>query len=484
MTTSRWSGPLVARTYHRLLGLVALFAWISLARQVHVLIGARGLLPAQPFLDQLARRDAGILEAPTILRLTGAADGTLTALVAVGGALAVVQVLGRFARIAAALQAVLYLSFVIAGRTFFTFQWDALLVESLTLAALLPRDRPSPIVHTLFRFLFVKLYFESGVAKAESHLGDWLDGSAMERYYETAPIPGPLAPLLHALPAWWHHLESWAVLALELVAPIFAFLPLRRARLAAAAALAGFQIVNLSSANYGFFVLLSLPLHLFLVADDDLARAARRLQPKRLHPATTTAPLPPRRRATTIALAAFAIPYVGLSLIEALDDFVPAAEPLVAVFTPLRTKTVRLHVANTYHLFGHITTERIEPELETSVDGGATWQRHLFRYKPGDPTRWPRLVAPHQPRVDFQLWFYGLQFRYGEPAWVSALVVRACSDPSAIASLFTTPLPPRPELVRLAFERARFATNDERRTTGQVWIRTPETFSRSVECRR
>jgi len=501
------SGPLVARTYQTLLGLVALAAWISLARQVQLLIGPDGLLPAQPYLDALARNGVGLLEAPSLLRLTGASSVALGLLVALGIALAALQTLGLAARVAAALQAPLYLGFVVAGRTWFQFQWDSLLVESLTLAALLPRDRRAPVAHALLRVLFVKLYFESGIAKWQSHLHDWQDGSAMVHYYETAPLPGPLAPLLHALPVWLHRLEAWAVLALELVVPLLALVPLRRPRLVAALSLAAFQLVNLATASYGFFVLLSLALHLFLVTDADLARFGRalarlplvapslrmaaRLRRRRAEQAPTVpaTPIPTARHrvADAVLAGAFAVPWIGLSTVEALEHFAPpewtAAQRLIAFAEPTRARFAALHLANAYHLFGHITTERVEVELETSVDEGATWQRHDFRYKPGDPARWPRLAWPHQPRVDFQLWFYALQYRAVEPAWVGALVARTCRAPAVVAPLFRTPLPPSPQLVRLVFERARFATRAERKQTGLVWIRTPVTQSRVIDCR-
>src|SRR5256885_8382782 len=43
--------------------------------------------------------------------------------------------------------------------------------------------------HLLLRVLLFKLYFESGIAKWQSGLHDWHDGSAMTFYYETAPLP-------------------------------------------------------------------------------------------------------------------------------------------------------------------------------------------------------------------------------------------------------------------------------------------------------
>ena len=55
---------------------------------------------------------------------------------------------------------------------------------------------------------------------------------------------------------------------------------------------------------------------------------------------------------------------------------------------------------------GSITRERIEPTFETS--DGTSWTPLAFHYKPGPVDRPPPFVAPHQPRVDFLLWFYGL----------------------------------------------------------------------------
>src|SRR5581483_1222405 len=110
------------------------------------------------------------------------------------------------------------------------------------------------------------------------------------------------------------------------------------------------------------------------------------------------------------------IVYVLVSLGDALGNFAPDAsgEPpgarLAAVFAPFR-------VINTYHLFGSITRERIEPTFETS--DGTRWIEHDLHYKPGAPERPPPFVAPHQPRVDFQLWFYGLGAQRGVPAYVS-----------------------------------------------------------------
>ncbi|MBW2413368.1 MAG: lipase maturation factor family protein [Deltaproteobacteria bacterium] len=384
---------------------------------------------------------------------------------------------GIFPRACFALLVPLYLSYAAAGRDLLAFQWDSLLLECGLLAVFLPRDREASWIHLLFRVLLFKVYFESGLAKWQSSLGDWHDGSAMTLYYETAPLPTLLAWYAHQLPEWWHHLESRATLVLELAVP-FGVFGGRRLRLAAFFALTGFQLLNLATANYGFFVYLVLSLHLFLLDDRDLrwlpewlrrprAPAAPRRVPRRWEPA---------RRAAAIALCVF---FAVASSVQALRTFTDLprlrelTEPLQSAWEPFR-------LVNTYHLFGHITRERIEAEFQTRQ--GDTWTPHDFWYKAGPLDRAPPFVAPHQPRVDFRLWFYGLGFRRGVPRYAGTLLHRMCTDPAAVEPLFTSPLPASPEAVRIVFGRYHFTTPDEREATGAWWKRRWLAMIPEVSC--
>src|SRR5262249_17485191 len=128
-----------------------------------------------------------------------------------------------------------------------------------------------------------------------------------------------------------------------------------------------------------------------------------------------------------------------------------------------------LRVANVYHLFGHITVQRIEPQLQTWQDGA--WHEHDLWYKPGDPQRRPPYVAPHQPRVDFRLWFYGLSLERGMPGYVARLLDALCDRPERVQALFPGPLPRAPEAVRVAFYRYHFASPDEHARSGAYWTR-------------
>ena len=483
------SGPAVANLFHRLLALVLLDAWLSLGSQVRLLIGARGLLPLVDFVD--AARAEGVLSFhafPSLLTIHPS-DGVLLAGVVAGVVLALLAWLGVLPRACAALQVLLYLGYALACRSFLTFQWDNLLLEAAFLAAFLPANRPAPLVHFLFRALVFKLYFESGLAKWQSPLGDWRDGSAMTYYFQTAPLPTRLAWYAHHLPRAWHHFESRATLVLELLVPLAIFGP-RRARLTAAALFTGFQVVNAATANYGFFCHLSVCLHVFLLDDGDVARAWGALRarlpvvrwlgaPQRWCSRRSGPSLPPRLRR---ALGwAGVTGWVAASSIEALFHFgTPGAltEPLAPVLE--LSETYRL--INTYHLFAAVTRERIEPEFQVKSTDGDAWTPLVFKYKAGPVDRPPPFVAPHQPRVDFLLWFYGLSFARRQPGYVSGLIGRLCEDPGTVQQLLAEPPPHDIRYVRVAFWDYGFTSADQRRATGAWWSRHLVQTSAEIRC--
>jgi len=469
------SGPRIARLYQSLLALVSLDAWISLGSQVQLLIGSRGLLPLAPVIESLQGRETEIwLRFPTFF-LLGVSDAALNAGIVLGCVLAVATLLGFLPRLALAISAVLYLSYAVACREFTSFQWDNLLIECLVLAVFLPRHRPAPFAHLLSRLLLFKLYFESGVAKAQSQLGDWFDGSAMSYYYETAPLPAWPGWYAHQFPELWHQIESWGALGLEGLGA-FLILGPRRARLVALVGFTGFQLINLATASYGFFVLLTLALHVFLLDDrdlDTLSRFRRKFPDSKGWYARMPSVSLPRewqRVATGMAVACGLLWVVasfatGLSYFARSEGLGNALQPIIS---PIRT----FRVANTYHLFTQITRDRFEPEFQFQTQDDERWRPLDMHYKPGPVDRAPRWATPHQPRVDFLLWFYGFSFRQQTPEYVLRLLDRLCHDPGAMKSLFVEPLSRPPRAIRIEFWRYHFTTVEEGRETGAWWKRT------------
>ena len=93
-------------------------------------------------------------------------------------------------------------------------------------------------------------------------------------------------------------------------------------------------------------------------------------------------------------------------------------------------------IVNGYGLFAVMTTVRPEIVLEATEDG-ATWMEYEFKYKAGDVTRRPPWVAPHQPRLDWQMWFAALGRPEDEP-WLQILCRRLLDADRAVLNLLAT----------------------------------------------
>ena len=273
----------------------------------------------------------------------------------------------------------------------------------------------------------------------------------------------------------------------------------RKVRLFALAAFTLFQILNAATANYGFFCYLAAVLGVFLLDDADVEAARDRLA--RFVPATLrrlAAKIPHlRRRPRLRPPAGKALAIIGVaafclvSFADAYLQFGPSDSP-PALIAPALRASWRLRLVNTYHLFQSITRERIEPELQTRAEGTvegrdadeSAWTAQHFKHKAGDVARAPDFVAPHQPRVDFQLWFYGLGFQSRTPAYVSTLIERLCEAPQTVQPLFRAPLPAHPAAVRLVFWQYWFTSAAEKSATGAWWRRTRLATTRALPCPR
>ncbi|MEQ1508431.1 MAG: lipase maturation factor family protein, partial [Myxococcota bacterium] len=106
----------------------------------------------------------------------------------------------------------------------------------------------------------------------------------------------------------------------------------------------------------------------------------------------------------------------------------PAVREVLAAIAPLRT-------VNPYGLFAVMTTDRIEVVFEGSWDHGATWRELPSRYRPGPVDRVPPQVAPHMPRIDWQLWFAGLGTCRENP-WVIRWMQRVVDGSPAVLRTF------------------------------------------------
>jgi hypothetical protein len=459
------SSRVVRWLFLRALGLVYLAAFGSLSVQVRGLYGTRGIAPVRELLDgarALPPRERW-RELPTLFWLA-ASDRTLVFACGVGNLASLLLTFNIAPRLAIAVLWTVYLSFVKVGRDFLSFQWDALLLETSVHALLiappglrprLGRDEPPWPAVLLLRWLVFRLNYQSGVAKLRSGDPTWRDRTACCYHFETQPLPTRLGWRAHQLPARLKRLSSSAVLGCERYGPFLIFAP-RGPRRAGFYLLSGLQGVIAATGNYAFFNALSGALTLWMLDDQalppGLSQTARR---------SGTRARPIRRYVSgLVAALAFAASW-GQHLLRYGRRRPPAV---------IRRAIVRmgpLHSINTYGLFSVMTTHRGEITIEGS-DDGVTWLEYEFRYKPGDTHAAPRWVAPHQPRLDWQMWFAALQ---PPPPWFARLLVRLLEGSPEVLALFKrVPFgahPPR--YVRAVMREYHMTTLETRRRTGAWW---------------
>src|SRR2546429_6880738 len=118
-----------------------------------------------------------------------------------------------------------------------------------------------------------------------------------------------------------------------------------------------------------------------------------------------------------------------------------------------------------------MTTERPEIIVEGSYDR-TDWREYEFKWNPGEVRRARRFVAPHQPRLDWQMWFAALGYYPNQP-WFSRFLRRlAAGSPAVLSLLKTNPFPDAPpRYIRAILYDYRFTVRAERRANGAWWRR-------------
>jgi lipase maturation factor 1 len=458
----------------RLLGGVYLAAFLSLWVQVEGLIGSRGILPIRELLllgrERLGASRYWVL--PTVFWASDA-DWALHLVCAAGAALAVVAVLGRARATVMLVLWALYLSLTVAGEDFLAFQWDALLLEAGLLAVLLaPRGivrrfgATPALVVWLFRWLLFRLMFASGLTKLTSGDPTWRRLTALEYHYETQPLPTWIGYYAHHLPARVHMASAAIMFVIELILPLLIWLP-GKWRLIPAAGFLLLQVLIAATGNYAFFNVLTVALCVFLIAPSS--------PPSRWRP-----PSLPATRANLFGAWPRAVlaPLVGIvalvSTFQFTEDTLGLGLPWPAPAVGLARAVSPFRSVNSYGLFRVMTRTRPEIIIEGS-DDGATWRAYELRYKPGDPARRPGFVAPHQPRLDWQMWFAALGACEQSP-WLQRVFQRLLEgSPPVVGLLGTDPFAGRPpRYVRALVYDYHFTDLATHRRTGAWWERRPE----------
>ena len=458
----------------RLLGFVYLFAFLSAARQVVPLIGTHGLLPMAPYLSRveaaLGSRPAAFLRLPSLFWLWDT-DAALLTLAWIGVALSLVVLLGYANAVVLGLLWGIYFSFVSVGQDWYGYGWEIQLLETGALAVFLvplldgrpfPKRAPPLAIVWLFRWLAFRIMLGAGLIKIR---GDacWRDLTCLDFHYETQPIPNPVSWAYHFMPRWTHRGGVLYNHLVELVSPWGLFAP-RPARRVAGALMLVFQVILITSGNLSFLNYLTIvPV---LAAFDD--RLLRRILPAALvRRAEGAGAAATRSRVHEWAALAYAAIVLFLSINPVLNMISPR-QIMNTSFDPL-------HLVNTYGAFGSVGRERHEIVFQGTEDATVTpateWKEYDFWCKPGTPSRMPCLIAPFQPRLDWQIWFAAMSRPERYP-WTLHLVWKLLhNDPGALSLLAPSPFPDHPpRFVRAAYYLYEFAPPGE--PGGAWWRRT------------
>jgi len=115
-------------------------------------------------------------------------------------------------------------------------------------------------------------------------------------------------------------------------------------------------------------------------------------------------------------------------------------------------------------------TERYELDLLGSNDG-VEWKPYVFRHKPGNVGQRPGIVMPHQPRLDWRMWFVTLHPVH-MPWFAEFLQALLDNSPSVTALLEHNPFPDKPPgMIRVDLWRYQYASPQVHAETGQWWER-------------
>jgi predicted DCC family thiol-disulfide oxidoreductase YuxK len=450
---------LVRRSFLSCLGVIYLIAFISLWVQIGGLIGSNGIAPAAQTMSEIKQavnaQKMGLsryYRVPTLCWLS-ASDGFLNTQCAAGAVLAVLLIIGIAPAQCLFLLWLIYLSLCTVGDPFLSFQWDVLLLETGFLTIFFApwqwrpkrpaRERPPSLVALwLLRWLLFKLMFRSGVVKLTSGDPNWRNLTALNYHFETQPLPTWIGWHVHHFPAWMHKSDTVFMFVIELAVPFLIFLP-RRPRQLACLAFIALQFFILLTGNYCFFNLLTMILCLTLLDDAALQKCL---------PAkwcgTSENRQPAKLSVFEIARGTILVPVVVFMIVTSFVQFYDMFHSNVRL--PLRLLRAEEFVAplrtfNGYGLFQVMTTSRPEIIVEGSNDG-AHWEAYEFKYKAGDLKRRPTFVEPHQPRLDWQMWFAALGGYQSNPWFVQFCVRLLEGSPKVLGLLEKNPFPDAPPL--------------------------------------
>ncbi len=467
---------LTRRVFLFLLSLIYLVAFLSLWTQIEGLVGQKGILPVESFLKdvQAHRGSDRFWNWPTLFWLH-AGDGFLQAICLLGVGASLCVMANRAVGLALLLMWGFYLSLFNVAQPFLGFQWDTLLLETGFLALfLVPWRRnkgttgeppPSPLVLFLFRFLLFRVVFTSGLVKIISQDPTWNDFTALYYHYETQPLPTWIGWYVHQLPHGFQEFSVACVFIIQLGVVFLIFGP-RRIRYIGCAVLVFHEVLILLTGNYCFFNLLTIALCLLLLDDTVFSRWLPGNWKFSGQKEKKLVSVWKKRLVTGMSVGA-----LGICIMLYAVPLLITSGNYPSIYVAIANGIRPLHLFNSYGLFAVMTTSRPEIIILGS-DDRENWFPYEFKWKPGIVTNKPEFVAPHQPRLDWQMWFAALS-NYERNPWLIQFMIRLLQGSRPVIELLgSNPFPDSPPkyLQALVYDY-RFSDTETRNRDGSWWNR-------------
>lgn len=142
---------------------------------------------------------------------------------------------------------------------------------------------------------------------------------------------------------------------------------------------------------------------------------------------------------TTLFYTIVAVFIFGISIVPYSTLHPAGNSTVVPALRHWHSRLDHLHLTNAYGLFRRMTGIGGRPEviLEGSNHIDGPWLEYNFLYKPGNVNSTPPFVAPHQPRLDWQMWFASLS-PYHQNPWILSLTYRLLQGQPEVLHLLDT----------------------------------------------
>ena len=217
---------------------VYFIAFLAAFNQFPALLGDRGLVPAQQFIERTSSQNA-----PSLFRwrFTPYSDRKLRVVCVIGIVLSASVVLG-LVQLGPGWATIpvffvlwwFYLSIVNIGQYYYGFGWESLLLEVGFIVGFLgtPDVAPPMLILLFLRWTLFRVEFGAGMIKMRGDAA-WRNLTAMDYHHQTQPMPNPLSRWAHQKPHWWHKTETLGSHVIQLVMPWLLFFPQPIASIAA-----------------------------------------------------------------------------------------------------------------------------------------------------------------------------------------------------------------------------------------------------------